>query len=90
MKHPAPIEITLLHWHPDRCEWRPGSPDPDIPDCPGCGGPLTLAPPAPGEVEWAVGTCPDRRCPEEVVVFRRLEGRWIVQERRPRSRTRSN
>jgi hypothetical protein len=90
MKPPDPIKITLPHRHPDRSEWRPDSPAPDIPDCPGCGGPLALAPAGPDDPDRLVGTCPARRCREGAVIFRRLEGRWIVQDRRPRSRTRSS
>jgi hypothetical protein len=90
MKRPDPIKITLSHCHPERSEWRPGSADADIADCPGCGGPLALAPARTAGPDWLIGTCPARRCREEAVIFRRLEGRWIVQDRRPRSRTRSN
>jgi hypothetical protein len=32
----------------DRAPWRPGPPDPDIPDGPGCGGPLAMAAAGPG------------------------------------------
>ena len=83
MKPPEPIEISLPHRHPERSEWRPGSPDADLPDCPGCGGPLAMAPAAPGEVEWAVATCKAPRC-GEVVTFRACERRFIVAERRRR------
>jgi hypothetical protein len=83
MKPVVPIEITLPHRHPDRSEWSPGSPDLDIPDCPGCGGPLTLAPAAPGDPDRLIGACPAPRC-GEVVTFRRQEGRLIVAERQRR------
>jgi hypothetical protein len=84
MKHPDPIEFTLLHRHPDRSEWRPGSPDPDIPACPGCGGPLAIAPVAPDDSDRLIGTCSARQCREGAVIFRRLEGRLIVAGRESR------
>jgi len=90
MKPPDPIKISLPRHHPDRSEWRPESPDSDVPVCPGCGGTLALEPAGPDDPDRLVGTCPARRCREGAVIFRRLEGRWIVQDRRPRSRTRSN
>jgi hypothetical protein len=42
-----------------------------------------MAPAVPGEVEWAVATCKAPGC-GEIVTFRRLEGRFIVAERRRR------
>ena len=81
MKRPDPIEITLPQCHPERSEWRPGSPDADIPDCPGCGGPLALAPAGPAGPDRLFGTCDSPRC-GEVVTYRVCEGRYIVAERR--------
>ena len=84
MKRPDPTGITLPHRHPERSEWRPGSPDADIPDCPGCGGPLALAPAGPAGPDRLIDTCPARQCREEAVIFRRLEGRLIVAGRESR------
>jgi hypothetical protein len=84
MKPDDPIEITLPHRHPDRLEWCPGTPDPDAPNCPGCGGPLALAPAGPDDPDRLIGTCPARRCREGAVIFRRLEGRLIVAGRESR------
>ena len=81
MKRPDPIKITLSHCHPERSEWRPGSADADIPDCPGCGGPLALAPARTAGPDWFIGICPSRQCDEGAVIFRRLEGRLIVASR---------
>jgi hypothetical protein len=83
MKPPEPIEISLPHRHPERSEWRPGSPDADLPDCPGCGGPLALAPAGPDDPDRLVGTCKVPRC-GVVVSYRVCERRFIVVERRRR------
>jgi hypothetical protein len=60
-----------------RAPWRPGPPDPDILDCPGCGGPLAMAAAGPDDPDRSIGTCPARQCREGAVIFRRLEGRLI-------------
>jgi hypothetical protein len=83
MKRPHPIEVTLPHRHAERSEWRPGSPDPDIPECPGCGAPLRMDTAGPDDPDRLVATCEAPRC-GEVVTFRRLEGRLIVAELRRR------
>jgi hypothetical protein len=64
-----------------RAPWRPDPPDPDAPDCPGCGAPLQLGPIGPTEPDRLLGACKASRC-GEVVIFRRLDGRLIVVERR--------
>ena len=75
---------TTPRRHAARAAWRPGKPDPDIPECPGCGGPLTLAPAGPDDPDRLIGTRPARQCREGAVFFRRLEGRLIVAGRESR------
>jgi hypothetical protein len=88
--HPAAdAEIFIPHLHRGRLGWRPGPPDPPTPTCPGCDAPLAMDLSTGDGPLVVMGACERPRC-GEVVTFRRLEGRWIVQERRRRSRTRSN
>jgi hypothetical protein len=77
------FEITLPRRHRGRSEWRRGSLDPDIPGCPGCGGPLALGPAGPDDPDRHVAACEAPRC-GEVVSYRVCEGRFIVTQRRRR------
>jgi hypothetical protein len=84
--HPtAETEIFIPHLHPGRLGWRPGPPDQPTPTCPGCDAPLAMDLSAGHGPLVVMGVCDRPRC-GEVVSFRRLEGRWIVQERQ-RART---
>ena len=87
--HPAAdAEIFIPHRPPRPPRLRPGPPDPPTPTCPGCDAPLAMDLSAGNGPLVVKGACDRPRC-GEVVTFRRLEGRWIVQERRRPSRTRS-
>ena len=53
-------------------------PDPSLPSCPGCGRALA---PSRRAGDDPVALCAAPHCPEELVIFRRLEGRLVVAER---------
>ena len=75
--------VALPHRHPDRRAWHPGRSEPESPGCPGCGAPMPIGPVGPTEPDRFVGVCAALQC-GEVVRFRRLEQRLIVEERRRR------
>ena len=58
-----------------------GRPESDpSPNCPGCGAPLEIWPVGPSDPGRFVGACEALQC-GEVVIFRMLEQRFIVEER---------
>jgi hypothetical protein len=83
MFYTDPYAVTLPHHHPARTDWRPGRTEPDSPGCPGCGSPMELGPAGPTEPHRFVGVCSALQC-GEVVSFRMLERRLIVEQRRRR------
>jgi hypothetical protein len=70
-----------------RATWSPGPPEPWSANCPGCGAPLRLAPAGPTEPDRLAGICSAHQC-GEAVIFRRLEGRLIIADRRRPDRRR--
>ena len=75
------MNTDIRHLHHGRLDWRPGLADPPTPTCPGCDAPLAMDT-STGDGPIAVaGACNRPGC-GEVVTFRRLEGRWIVADRR--------
>jgi hypothetical protein len=70
-----------------RAPWRPGPPESSSPNCPGCGAPLQLGPVGSTEPDRLMGVCSALQC-GEAVLFRRVEGRLIVADRRRGDRRR--
>ena len=70
-----------------RAPWRPDPSERSSANCPGCGAPLQLGPAGVNEPDRLLGECKTSRC-GEVVIFRRLEGRLIVADRRRADRRR--
>jgi hypothetical protein len=83
MKPATPIITTRPHRVAARGPRLAGRPELATPGCPGCGSPLEIGPVGYTEPERSVGVCAALQC-GEVVIFRRLEGRLIVAERRRR------
>jgi hypothetical protein len=83
MIHTDISAVTLPHCHPSRSAWHPGRPEPDSSGCPGCGAPMELGPAGPTEPRRFVGVCAAFQC-GEVVIFRMLERRLIVEQRHRR------